>query len=160
MPSPPHSYFKNRDVLIGAVAALLADAIILMARMGHYASLFGGSGRDEHDRGTPECCTSACVGTDGGDGDPPGGLALMRIHSRCKRGGDNRRPWRPGLARALEKLTVIWRAGRCSSGGRTTFENVCAGRHLERVEWIRETFRMIARIDEFVRVKLGWDLMV
>jgi heat shock protein HtpX len=47
------SHVKNRDVLISSVAALLAGAIILMARMGHYASLFGGSGRDERDRGGP-----------------------------------------------------------------------------------------------------------
>ena len=47
------SHIKNRDVLIGTVAALLARAIILMARMGHYESLFGGSGRDERDRAGP-----------------------------------------------------------------------------------------------------------
>jgi heat shock protein HtpX len=45
------SHVKNRDVLISTVAATLAGAITLIARMGHYASLFGGSGRDERDRG-------------------------------------------------------------------------------------------------------------
>jgi heat shock protein HtpX len=45
------SHVKNRDVLISTVAATLAGAITLMARMGYYASLFGGSGRDDRDRG-------------------------------------------------------------------------------------------------------------
>jgi UPF0716 family protein affecting phage T7 exclusion len=42
----------------------------------------------------------------------------------------------------------------------TNFENLCAGGQSERVSRIGETFRMIARIDEFVRVNLGWELML
>src|SRR5271169_1736164 len=45
-------HVKNRDILISSIAATLAGAITMLARMGYWASLFGGkSGRDDRDRG-------------------------------------------------------------------------------------------------------------
>ena len=46
-------HVRNRDILISSVAATLAGAITLIARMGYWASLFGGMGgnRDEGERG-------------------------------------------------------------------------------------------------------------
>ena len=44
-------HVRNRDILISSVAATLAGAITLLARMGYWASLFGGGDRDNRDRG-------------------------------------------------------------------------------------------------------------
>ncbi|HEX2918070.1 MAG TPA: zinc metalloprotease HtpX, partial [Edaphobacter sp.] len=45
-------HVRNRDILTSSIAATLAGAITMLARMGYWASLFGGyGGRDERDRG-------------------------------------------------------------------------------------------------------------
>jgi heat shock protein HtpX len=46
-------HVKNRDILTSSIAATLAGAITLIARMGYWASLFGGYGgeRDSRERG-------------------------------------------------------------------------------------------------------------
>jgi len=45
-------HVRNRDILTSSIAATLAGAITMLARMGYWASLFGGyGGRDDRDRG-------------------------------------------------------------------------------------------------------------
>ncbi len=45
-------HVKNRDILTSSIAATLAGAITMVARMGYWASLFGGYGdRDDRNRG-------------------------------------------------------------------------------------------------------------
>jgi heat shock protein HtpX len=45
-------HVKNRDILTSSIAATLAGAITMIARMGYFASLFGGyGGRGSRDRG-------------------------------------------------------------------------------------------------------------
>jgi heat shock protein HtpX len=45
-------HVKNRDILTSSIAATLAGAITMVARMGYWASLFGGYGaRGDRDRG-------------------------------------------------------------------------------------------------------------
>jgi heat shock protein HtpX len=43
-------HVKNRDILTSSIAATLAGAITLLARMGYWAALFGGMGGDSRDR--------------------------------------------------------------------------------------------------------------
>lgn len=43
------SHIKNRDILIGTIAATLAGAIFMLARMAQFAAIFGGGSRDRDD---------------------------------------------------------------------------------------------------------------
>jgi heat shock protein HtpX len=46
------SHVRNRDILISSIAATLAGAVTLIARMAYWGALFGGfGGRDRDDRG-------------------------------------------------------------------------------------------------------------
>ncbi len=45
------SHIKNRDMLVGSIAATLAGAIVMLANMAQWAALFGG-GRDEEEGGS------------------------------------------------------------------------------------------------------------
>jgi heat shock protein HtpX len=44
-------HVKNRDILTSSIAATLAGAITMAARMGYWAALFGGGGGRDRDRG-------------------------------------------------------------------------------------------------------------
>lgn len=45
------SHIRNRDALISTIAAVMAGAIMMLARMAQYAMIFGGHHRDDRDRG-------------------------------------------------------------------------------------------------------------
>jgi heat shock protein HtpX len=53
------AHVRNRDVLIGAVAATVAAAITFIARIAMWGAIFGGGGRDDDDGGSP----FAAIGT-------------------------------------------------------------------------------------------------
>ena len=57
------THIRNRDILIGSIAATLAGAIVMLAHMAQWAAMFGGGGRDD----------------DEGDGSNIVGLILMAI---------------------------------------------------------------------------------
>jgi len=45
------SHIKNRDILIGSIAATMAGAIMMLANMARFAAFFGGGRSDEEDSG-------------------------------------------------------------------------------------------------------------
>lgn len=45
------SHIKHRDILIATIAATMAGAISMLARMAQWAAIFGGGDRDSRDRG-------------------------------------------------------------------------------------------------------------
>jgi len=47
------SHVGNRDILIGTIAATVAGAIMILARMAQFAAIFGGGGRDNNRGGNP-----------------------------------------------------------------------------------------------------------
>jgi len=47
------SHIKNRDILVGTIAATMAGAISMLANMAHWGMLFGGRNNDEREGGHP-----------------------------------------------------------------------------------------------------------
>jgi len=45
------SHIKHRDILIATIAATMAGAISMLARMAQWAAIFGGASRDDRNRG-------------------------------------------------------------------------------------------------------------
>ncbi len=45
------AHIKNRDMLIGSIAATLAGAIVMLANMAQWAAIFGGASRDSDEEG-------------------------------------------------------------------------------------------------------------
>lgn len=47
------SHIKNRDILIGTIAATMAGAISMLANMAHWGMIFGGRSSDDREGGHP-----------------------------------------------------------------------------------------------------------
>ncbi len=45
------THIRNRDILIGSIAATLAGAIVMLANMAQWTAMFGGGGHDDDDGG-------------------------------------------------------------------------------------------------------------
>jgi heat shock protein HtpX len=98
------AHVKNRDILVGAIAATLAGAIMLIAEMARWASLFGGAGgRDDGERGNPVALLVAAIVA------PLAALLVQMAISRSREyladaTGASLAGNADGLARALAKL--------------------------------------------------------
>jgi heat shock protein HtpX len=94
---------KNRDILIGTVAATLAGAIMMLANMARFAAIFGGGGRDDREGGGLGLLLMAIVA-------PIGAMLVQMAVSRSREyladETGARFCGRPeALARALEKIS-------------------------------------------------------
>ena len=47
------SHIKNRDILVGTIAAAMAGAISMLANIAHWGMIFGGRGSDDREGGHP-----------------------------------------------------------------------------------------------------------
>ena len=55
------AHVKNRDILISSVAATIAAAIMMVARMAQFAAIFGGGSRDDREGGSNPIALLATV---------------------------------------------------------------------------------------------------
>ncbi len=104
------SHVKNRDILIGSVAATVAGAIMILASMARWAAIFGGFGGGSRDRGGGNVfglLLTAIVA-------PIAAMMIQMAISRSREFEADRGAARlagngEGLARALEKLETATR---------------------------------------------------
>ena len=102
------SHVKNRDVLIATIAATLAGAIMILARMAQYAMIFGGRRDDEEGGGAFGAIFMAILA-------PIAAMLIQMAVSRAREyqadaSGASLAGKPGGLAKALEKLDVASKA--------------------------------------------------
>jgi len=100
------AHVKNRDILVSAIAATLAGAIMLVADMARWASIFGG--RDSEEGGNPLALLVAAIVA------PLAALVIQMAISRSREYQADATGARllgsgAGLASALEKLSAASR---------------------------------------------------
>jgi len=101
------AHIKNRDILVGTVAATMAGAIMMLASMARWAAIFGVGGRDD-DRGSPLVLIVTAVVA------PLAAMIVQMAISRTREykadASGARFAHNPeGLAKALEKLAAAGR---------------------------------------------------
>lgn len=97
------AHVKNRDILVGTIAATMAGAIMLLASMARWAAIFGGGGRDD-DRGHPLALLLTAIIA------PMAAMIVQMAISRTREykadaSGASFVGTGEGLAKALEKLS-------------------------------------------------------
>jgi heat shock protein HtpX len=103
------AHVKHRDILISSIAATMAAAIMMVARMAHFAALFGGYGGrgDDRDRGNNPIALLAMVILA-----PLAALLIQMAISRSREfaadaGGASIAGTPYGLADALRKIDAV-----------------------------------------------------
>ncbi len=97
------SHVRNRDILIGSVAATLAAAVMVLAHMARWAAIFGTGGRDDRDGPSPIVLLVSAVLAPFAAGLIQLAVSRSREFQADASGAEmTRNPY--GLANALQKL--------------------------------------------------------
>ncbi len=105
------AHVTNRDILISSIAATLAGAIMMLARMAQYAMIFGGGRRDDRDEGGGAIGLLVTIDPRPArrHADPDGDLPLARVPGRRHRGATRARSGSAGVGVAEDRR-------RCCAG--------------------------------------------
>ena len=112
------AHVKNRDILIGTIAAAVAGAISMLATMAQFAMIFGGFGgdrRDDRGGGIIGMLAVMILAPIAANADSDGDFAFPRVSGRCHRSEDLRKS--PVAGQRIEKAGRGFQADstRCKS---------------------------------------------
>jgi len=101
------THIRNRDILIGSIAATLAGAIVMLANMAQWAAMFGGAGRDDDEGGGSNIVGLILMAVLAPIAATLIQMAISRSREYLADAGGARISGKPyGLAGALEKLSL------------------------------------------------------
>jgi heat shock protein HtpX len=105
------THIRNRDILIGSIAATLAGAIVMLAHMAQWAAMFGGAGRDDDEGGGSNIVGLIIMAILAPIAATLIQMAISRSREYLADAGGAKISGKPyGLAGALEKLSQASRA--------------------------------------------------
>src|SRR5687768_7144552 len=96
------AHVKHRDILISSVAATIAAAIMMTARMMQFAAMFGGGSRDDREGSNPFALIATIIFAP---------IAAMLVQAAISRS-------REFLADARSEERRVGKGGRCGGGAR------------------------------------------
>ena len=101
------THIRNRDILIGSIAATLAGAIVMLANMAQWAAMFGGAGRDDDEGGGSNIVGLILMAVLAPIAATLIQMAISRSREYLADAGGAKISGKPyGLAGALEKLSL------------------------------------------------------
>jgi len=105
------THIRNRDILIGSIAATLAGAIVMLAHMAQWAAMFGGASRDDDEGGGSNIVGLILMAVLAPMAATLIQMAISRSREYLADAGGAKISGKPyGLAGALEKLSQASRA--------------------------------------------------
>jgi heat shock protein HtpX len=105
------SHIRNRDILIGSIAATLAGAIVMLANMAQWAAMFGGTSRDDDEGGGSNIVGLILMAILAPIAATLIQMAISRSREYLADAGGAKISGKPyGLAGALEKLSLASQA--------------------------------------------------